>query len=76
MDSQTKFEIEVDDRMTAHMALAEKKDKVWELCKEFITDQTIRCAYTISDCDRVMSNAYEFIEGMCDIVGYYKDSDD
>lgn len=40
------------------------------LCREFIDEQKISCAETIYQTDRVIENAYEFIEGICDIVGY------
>lgn len=39
-------------------------------CEQFIQDQRISCAETVYQSDRVILNAYEFIEGVCDIVGY------
>jgi hypothetical protein len=39
-------------------------------CREFIAKQGITCAETIYQVDRVMENAAEFIEGVCEIVGY------
>lgn len=44
-------------------------------CEQFIQDQRIHCAETVYQSDRVILNAYEFIEGVCDIVGYYDDPD-
>lgn len=46
-----------------------------EHCEQFIQDQRIHCAETVYQTDRVIQNAYEFIEGVCDIVGYYDDPD-
>jgi hypothetical protein len=42
-------------------------------CRAFIQAQTITCAETVHQSDRVIENAYAFIEGVCGIVGYHKD---
>lgn len=47
-----------------------KNDQLLEFCKGFIAKQWITCAETIYQTDRVVENAFEFIEGVCDIVGY------
>jgi GTP-dependent phosphoenolpyruvate carboxykinase len=39
-------------------------------CVKFIQSQRITCAETVYQSDRVIVNAYEFIEGVCEIVGY------
>lgn len=44
-------------------------------CEQFIQDQEIHCAETVYQMDHVIENAHEFIEGVCDIVGYYEDPD-
>jgi len=49
--------------------------KLVEHCEQFIQDQSISCAETVYQTDRVIENAYEFVEGVCDIVGYYEDPD-
>ena len=49
--------------------------KLVDHCAQFIQDQRISCAETVYQTDRVIENAYEFIEGVCDIVGYYEDPD-
>jgi hypothetical protein len=49
------------------------KDLLLEHCQAFIRDQEIGCPETIHQCDWVIENAYEFIQGVCDIVGYHKD---
>jgi DNA-directed RNA polymerase subunit RPC12/RpoP len=48
------------------------KDKLWEACNEFIKHNQISCPETIHQCDWVNENSYEFIEKICEIVGYYK----
>lgn len=49
------------------------KEELWLLCEKFINDQKISCAETIYQSDRVIENAYQVLEGICDIVGYTKD---
>lgn len=48
-----------------------KQKKLFEHCKHFIEKQKIHCAETIYQSDGVIENSYEFIEGICDIIGYY-----
>ena len=48
---------------------------LWANCEQFIHDQEISCAESISQCDNVIENAYDFIEEICDLVGYYKGAD-
>lgn len=50
------------------------RDALVKLCVDFVEEQHIYCAETIYQSDRVIENAYEFIEKICDIVGY-KDID-
>lgn len=45
------------------------------LCRAFIDKQQIHCAETIYQTDGVIENAYEFIEGIADLVGYFDDGD-
>jgi len=47
--------------------------QLFDLCAAFIREQRIRCAETIYQTDRVIENAYEFIEKICDLVGYLED---
>ena len=56
-------------------ALAKQKREdamqaLWAICEKFIEDQHIHCAETIYQTDRVIENAYDFIENICEIVGY------
>ena len=57
-----------------HNQLAQAQ-QLHKVCEKFIEDQRIHCAETVYQTDRVIENAYEFIEGVCDIVGYYDDPD-
>jgi hypothetical protein len=47
-----------------------KKILLMELCKKFIRDNGIHCVETIYQTDHVITNAYDFIADICDIVGY------
>lgn len=49
----------------------QSKDELYDLCKKFIEDQRIYCAETISQTDRVIENAYDFIYEICELVGYH-----
>lgn len=44
--------------------------KLLKICQAFIKKQEITCAETIHQCDWVIENALEFIEDICDVVGY------
>ena len=48
----------------------DKNQELFEMCKRFISEQNIHCAETIYQSDRVIEDAYEFIEHICNIVGY------
>lgn len=48
----------------------ERARALMDFCRTFITEQAITCAETVYQVDRVVSNACEFIEGVCEIVGY------
>ena len=50
-------------------------EKLLEFCKKFIDDNDIGCSGGIYQSDRVILGAYEFIEGVCEIVGYKKFSE-
>jgi len=53
-----------------------KDEALFKYCTDFIAKQKIECAETIHQTDRVIENAYEFIEGICDIVGYSESDDE
>lgn len=44
---------------------------LWCHCRDFIDAKEISCPETIAQTDRVIEGAYDFIEGVCDLVGYY-----
>lgn len=48
------------------------KDKaLGDHCRAFIAKQEITCAECVHQTDRVIENAYEFIEGVCNLAGYH-----
>lgn len=49
-----------------------KLKKLENFCKKWIKDMEIGCVETIYQTDRVVENSLEFIEGICNIVGYHK----
>jgi hypothetical protein len=42
------------------------------LVKKFINDNTIHCAESVYQTDWVAENSLEFIESLCEVVGYYE----
>lgn len=53
-----------------------RDDALLAHCEKFIRDQQITCSEAVHQTDRVIENAYEFIEGVCEIVGYHQTEDD
>jgi hypothetical protein len=51
-------------------------EKLVELCTKFVTEQEITCSESVYQSDRVIENAYELIDRICKIVGFYKDPED
>lgn len=45
-------------------------DTLEAIVKAFVDEQGITCAEAIYQTDRVIENAYEFIERLCEFVGY------
>lgn len=54
----------------------DRAEAVLKATEEFIKAQRISCAEAVYQNDWVIENAYEFIEGLCDIAGYLEDEDD
>jgi hypothetical protein len=52
-----------------------KEQRLYDLCKRFIKDNRISCPETICQVDSVIVNASDFIEQVCDIVGYHEDEE-
>ena len=53
-----------------------KQQELYNLCKQFIQKHYIYCAETIYQSDRIIENATEFIEQICNVVGYEPLEDD
>lgn len=51
-------------------------NKLVEIIIDFIEEHHISCPEVIYQSDRVIENAYELIEALADVVGYYEDSDE
>lgn len=58
------------------MSDEERAIELLKLCRRFIAEQHIYCAETVYQSDRVIENAYEFIEDVCDIAGYFPSDDE
>jgi len=54
----------------------QKGAKLLKIMQAFIEKQKISCAETVYQSDRVIENAYELIQDICDVVGYYKYDDE
>lgn len=54
----------------------EKQNELWEHVKAFVDRQNITCSETVYQSDRVILNAYEFIDRACEIVGFAPCDDD
>lgn len=58
------------------MMSEEKGQQLLEITGAFIRDQKISCSEAVYQSDRVILNAYELIEKLCDVVGYFHYEDD
>lgn len=56
--------------------MASEAYELLKLCQEFIEEQRIECAEDVYQSDCVIENAYEFIEQICEIVGYAEPKDE
>jgi hypothetical protein len=50
--------------------------RLWKYCEQFIKKQNVNCPEAVYQSDNVVLNSYEFIEGVCEIVGYYDEEHD
>lgn len=73
MDKRAKAANARADRLEA---AAKESDLLRQHVRKFVTTQEITCAETVYQSDRVIRNAYEFIEGCCEIAGYHKHEDE
>ena len=51
------------------------EEELWETVAEFVRDNKISCPEVIAQSDHVIANAYDFIEQLCDLVGYHEGED-
>ena len=52
------------------------RDELLQVCMYFIRENQINCPENIYQSDRVILNAQEFIEKICDVVGYHEVEED
>ena len=55
---------------TEDVSNAQVRKALFALCEQFVLDNNIHAPETIYQMDHVIGNAYEFIEAICDIIGY------
>lgn len=48
---------------------------LWSTCNDFIRENSISCAESIYQRDKIPENALELIEKVCEIVGYHDDGE-
>jgi hypothetical protein len=53
-----------------------KAGRIQARVEQFIRDQRIRSPETIYQTDRVIEGAYEFIQDLADIAGYWRDPEE
>lgn len=51
--------------------LSIKEQELMARVKKFIDDEQITCREAIYQSDNVILNAYDFIDDLCEIAGYY-----
>lgn len=76
MKTDFQIQVEIDRKLDAHLALAEKKDDLWDLCQKYIDrngviDESIARAVGTSP-DLLFSDdrAGEFLQQVAQLVGY------
>jgi hypothetical protein len=50
--------------------------ELFDLCKEFIKEHRIECAEDIYQTDSVSEYSLEFIESICELIGYHEDEEE
>jgi hypothetical protein len=53
-----------------------KRNELWKICLKFIQENQINCPESIYQSDRVVLNSQEFIESICDLIGYCEIEED
>jgi hypothetical protein len=67
---------EFKDKFDENLMDLDKLEKLWSVCEKFIKKHSINCAETIHQCDGPQIDATNFIEEVCDVVGYDKSEED
>ena len=52
------------------MSNAQIRKELYRICERFVMDNEISCPESIYQMDGVIGNAYEFIEEICNVIGY------
>lgn len=52
------------------------EEQLKQIVEKFIINNSITCPETIYQTDRVIINSYEFIEELCNVVGYLQIEDE
>lgn len=76
MKTDFQIQVDIDRKLDAHMALAEKKDDLWDLCQKYIDrngviDESIADAVANHPDELFNDNrAGEFLQQVAQLVGY------
>lgn len=46
---------------------------LWILCKKFVEENQITCSDDVEKLDGVLDSVPEFLQAVCDLVGYYEE---
>lgn len=65
-----------EEASTEQAAEPSVEHRLLAYCRKFIDDKDITCGEAIYQCDHIAEVAQEFIECMCEIVGFKESSDD
>lgn len=57
-------------------AVVSDQAKLWQLCQDYIEKQNISCPEAVYQNDNVALSAQEFVESVCDLVGYHTPKED
>jgi hypothetical protein len=55
---------------------AKKQKELYNFCLKFVEDNEIGCSEVIYQSDRIVERSLEFIESVCNIVGYHQFTED
>ena len=52
------------------------ESELYDICKDFINENEIRCAESVYDRDSLQLQCLELLEQICDLIGYYEDENE